>query len=250
MKNHIGLMFKIFHKWMRNFLLKQTNHLNNPKEDASLQRPRPNIAHLVDMGDDRTAACKLLQNSIELFSILGEDGTYGYLWGTTPGSLPTGSIIITRLVGQYSNDNMLHLGELIDQGFLQHVTDFEFYGSNHCSDIGLAVIAKFAGLQILELDDVSKITNQGVCDLLGNLPALKALTINCSQLSDDAFVPIANMTELTTLDLRYTQLTDACLLKYLMKAPKLTKLDVTSTRVTTHGNTEARNIRQKLEIVI
>ncbi len=75
------------------------------------------------------------------------------------------------------------------------------------NDEGLACVAKLDGLRILKIPGILRCTDEGISKL-GNLPNLKTLEINCSQLSDHGLKGIGRLEKLRHLDIGAAKVTN------------------------------------------
>lgn len=168
----------------------------------------------------------------------------GYMLGDY---LPSGPLHVTKLWGQYNDDNLAVIGQLHGLGFLQSVQAFHISGG--LTDRGLDQIHCLAKLETLDLDDAWNITDSAVQRLWKNLPSLIRVKVSCEQIGDLAFQGIDQCRELIDVDVSWTQLTNIGFLDCIAVLPQLERVNVTGAKVSEAGVAQMRAKRPDIEVV-
>lgn len=137
-----------------------------------------------------------------------------------------------KLEAIYLQDNRALVDE--DLNCLVNLKNLKFLGltRNNFTDKGLQIVSKIKTLQVLKIDYISGITNDGI-KALTNLPDLRCLVIGGNRIDKKGWQIISKMRKLHLLSAINTNMTDQDL-KILAKM-RLQKLDVSQNPITEKG---------------
>jgi hypothetical protein len=122
--------------------------------------------------------------------------------------------------------------------------------SSNISDDGLRSLRSLTSLAFLDLYDCTKVTGSGL-DALGTLPELTCLSLNGTSVTDEMLQRFAerfgNETQIVSLDLSRTRITDAAL-DSLARIASLKSVSLLGTEVSWNSIAEFRRKRPDVEV--
>jgi|GEM_PF-4347001 len=129
----------------------------------------------------------------------------------------------------FRSSNRLRDGHLRLLNEVDHLRSLDI-SHTRITDNGLREIARFDRLEVLNLNSVASVTDEGL-EILGGLHSLQSLNLENTKAGRKALQSALNCPRLSSLNVSHTSVTDVELARLLRNAP-LVELDVCGTGVT------------------